>query len=274
MLGFRHALGVAAVLLSVQAAALRAESAAERLGEVLLLSDVAEQLRDEGIAYGERLDEEMLDGRGGAHFAGEVSRIYNSAALLMVMQKAIAEGLDAAQVNDSLAFFDTELGGRILTLELSARRAISDPAVEDMAADTYDSASAEGNPRVDDIVAFIEANDLSERNVAEALSSNYQFFLGLSSAAGAPASEAEIIDRVWSQEEDIRESTTEWLQNFLFMAYGPLSDDELHAYIAFSQSSAGRALNAALFDGFEEMYRAVYYALGLSVGRALSTSDL
>ena len=58
------------------------------------------------------------------------------------------------------------------------------------------------------------------------------------------------------------------------MAYGPLSDSEMQAYLDFSETEAGQALNGALFDGFDAMYREIYFALGLSVAEALQSSEL
>jgi len=58
------------------------------------------------------------------------------------------------------------------------------------------------------------------------------------------------------------------------MAYQPLDDDAMDAYIAFSETPSGRALNAALFEGFERMYRDISFGLGLAAARSMGGSDL
>jgi hypothetical protein len=87
-------------------------------------------------------------------------------------------------------------------------------------------------------------------------------------------SEGEIMDLVWSEEDAIRADTDGWMRRFLFMAYSPLSDQDMQAYLAFSESDAGQALNAALFDGFDDMYHAIYYDLGRAVADELQASEL
>jgi hypothetical protein len=146
--------------------------------------------------------------------------------------------------------------------------------VEEIARLRVEELRAAGDARMAQVDVFIAVNDLVERNVAGALGSNYQFFRGLADGGAYAMTEDQILADVWTQEQDIREDTTEWLYGFLNMAYRPLGDDDLEAYIAFSESEAGRALNAALFAGFDVLYRDISYALGLAVSRAMSGSDL
>jgi hypothetical protein len=58
------------------------------------------------------------------------------------------------------------------------------------------------------------------------------------------------------------------------VAYEPLTDDELDAYIAMSESSVGRVLNRALFAGFNAMYDKLSYALGLAAAQQMQQQDL
>ena len=83
-----------------------------------------------------------------------------------------------------------------------------------------------------------------------------------------------ILADVWSGEEETRADTESWLFGFLLMAYRPLSDVEMADYNAFSRTGAGQALNAALFEGFEVMYRDISHALGLAAAQAMSFSEL
>ncbi len=60
----------------------------------------------------------------------------------------------------------------------------------------------------------------------------------------------------------------------MLLAYRPLSEPELEAYIVFSETDAGQALNGALFDGFDAMYLFISHALGVQVAQAGTYSDL
>ena len=90
----------------------------------------------------------------------------------------------------------------------------------------------------------------------------------------SPQSLKDILADVWGQEEEIRTDTREWVFAFSLMAYQPLSDAELRAYVDLSATQAGRALNQALFDGFDRMYADIAYGLGLAAAQALEGEDL
>ena len=55
---------------------------------------------------------------------------------------------------------------------------------------------------------------------------------------------------------------------------GPLSDEEMAAYIAFARTEAGQALNRALFDGFGAAYEDISYALGRTVAHNMLAEEL
>lgn len=253
---------------------LRAETPADRLSGVLLLPEVVDILRDEGLRYGRTLDEDLLGGNGGSYFRSRVTRVYDTSAMLNVLRSHIASGMSGEHIARSLDFFDTASGRRILRLEVSARKAMIEPSVEEAAGEAFAEAQERGDARAQAVEDYIEINDLGERNVAGALTSNYQFYLGLVEGGGNTMTDGEILDEVWSQADAIREETGDWLRSFLFMAYQPLDDAEIAAYLAYSETAEGQALNSALFDAFDEMYHAIYYALGLAVAQAMRGSDL
>ena len=117
-------------------------------------------------------------------------------------------------------------------------------------------------------------NDLIEANVAGALNASYRFYAGLVEGGAIEMTESEILADVWSQEEETRTDTTEWLYGFLLMAYQPLDADQMDAYVALSASPEGRALNRALFDAFNKMYDDISYGLGLAVAQQMRGQDL
>lgn len=251
-----------------------AQNNADKLAQVLLLDDVVEILHQEGLRYGEVLNESFLGGQGGDYFASQVVRIYDKNTMLNILRESLAREMSEEAVAGTLDFFDTPLGQRILRLEVTAREAMADPAIEQMAQDAFETAEKNVDQRLDTIQRYIDVNDLEELNVAGALGSNYQFYLGLVEGGSHRMTDGEITDEVWSQEQDIRAEITVWLNSYLFLAYSPLTQAEMMAYLDYSETAAGQSLNAALFDGFDKVFRTVYYALGIAVARSVLSSEL
>jgi hypothetical protein len=61
---------------------------------------------------------------------------------------------------------------------------------------------------------------------------------------------------------------------YLAMAYQPLSDADLEAYIAFSRTPEGQVLNRALFAAFDALFNALSRDLGLAAARLMAGQDL
>lgn len=273
MLQLRRVIGVTVSAYLLAQAGL-AGPQTENLSRVLKVDEVVSVMRDEGLRYGDSIDTDMLGGQGGPFFQARLREIYDADAMTGFVLNALTAKLDAAAVIGTLGFFDTDLGQRILRLENAARVAMSDPAVEEIARDTHRDLAGGPDLRLAAVARFIAVNDLLERNVASALSSNYHFFRGLAQDDRGGLSEDDILTDVWAQEEELRNDTENWLFGFLLMAYRPLSDAELAAYIRFSESPEGQALNAALFDGFDTMYRSISYALGRATAGVMAASDI
>ena len=248
----------------------------DRLAEALMLPEIIEVMRIEGLDYGEVLAGEMFPGRASGRWQVLVDDIYNTERMAEVALAGIEESLGGRDLPLILAYFESEPGQRILRLELSAREALLDEEIEALARERAALAWAEGGARVALLDAFIEANALVDYNVAGALNASFAFYRGLAEggALGDDLDEGEVLADVWSQEEAIRQDTREWLRAYLLMAYGPLSDAELQTYVDLSRTPEGRALNAALFAGFDRMYVGISYALGLAAADILSADEL
>lgn len=273
MRGLRAWAAGAAVALAAALPAV-ASPTAEDMARTLKLPEVAAILRDEGLDYAGTIETDLLGGAGGALWQARVAALYDPARIEAGLRDAIAATMSPGEIEAAIAFFGTDRGQAILDHENAARRAMSDPAVEEAARAHVEELSAADDAHLARVQEFVEANDLLERNVAGALSSNYQFLRGFADGGGASMSDSDIVSDVWGQEAEVREDTGSWLLAFLVMAYAPLPPDDLQAYTAFSQSQAGRALNAALFTGFETLYRDISYALGLMAGQGMQGSDL
>ena len=257
-------LAMAAVLI-LSSQSVMANARVTVLMDVLRISDVIEIMRSEGFAYAEELNADMLNGQGGAFWRAQIDQIYAAHPIAERVRTALETDLTPEQVEAAIAFFGSSEGTRIIELENAARRAMSDPTVEESARMLFDEQMAASDPMAKMVMEFIAANDLLERNVTGAMSSNVQFYMGLSDGRFIEDSETQIIEDVWAQQEVIHKDTEDWLNGFLFMAYSSLPEDVMKDYVAFSRSLDGQALNAALFDGFEEVYREVSYSLGRAI---------
>lgn len=265
---------LAAVLYASLASLAWANAQAAELSRVMKLEEVVTIIHAEGLDYADSIERDMLPGGGGALWDKAVAQLYHAPSMLDLLQATLGEEMGPAEIEETIAFFDSPRGQSILTYENAARTAMSDPEVEDIARLTYAEARDAADPRLEQIDRFVDVNDLIDRNVAGALSSNFQFFRGLVDGGAFEMSEDEMLADVYGQEPQIRADTEEWLYGFLLMAYQPLDDDAMEAYIAFSETRGGRALNAALFEGFELMYRDISFGLGLAAARSMSGSDL
>lgn len=274
----RRLLSAALILACAVLPARAAPDGVQRLLDALLVPQLMTVMEREGQRYGDTLEAELFPGAGGTRWAEAVARIHDPARMEGIVTTRVTADLGprAAEVEAMVAFFTSERGKRIVELELAAREALLDPDVKEAA-----ELAAADLPRVDAgrralIDAFVAANDLVESNVAGALNSNLAFYRGMvSRGAMDPAvGESDMMADLWSQEPQIREETETWVYAYLTLAYQPLSDDDLTAYIDFSRTPAGKALNAALFAAFDTMFATLSQDLGAAAATHLQGEDL
>lgn len=248
----------------------------DALYEALALPEVIAIMREEGLIYGEDLAAEMLPGGTSAEWAAAVSQIYDVQVMNEEVRGALGEALDGDDLAAMLEFFTSDFGQKLITLEVSARRAMLDETVTEAAEEAAALAAFEETARYQQVTDYIAATDLIENNVVGALNSSYAFYVGLIDGGAMPAgvtAEA-ALQEVWAQEAEIRATTTEWAYAFLMLAYDPLSDAELQDYIAFSQTEAGEDMTEALFDAFNGMFDDISRALGLASSRFIVSQEL
>lgn len=242
--------------------------------EALMVPEIIDVMRDEGVAYGEEMAQDFIGGSAGPQWSETVSMIYDAERMSDSVRDTFAEEMPADVIAPLLAFFTSDVGSQIITLELRARTAMVNKDVEEEARAAYRAMAAEDDPRLALLEEFVAANDLLEANVAGALNASYQFYLGLVDGGAFEMTEEDILRDVWAQEEETREDTREWLYAYLNLAYGPLDAGVVEDYTALSATDAGRALNQALFAAFNQMYDDISYALGLAAAREMQSQDL
>ena len=249
------------------------------LAATLRISDMLAVMQQEGIEYGADVEAELFPGAGGKRWNGIVALIYDHEKMGRAFEPAFAARLgdDPAKLEAIVAFFGSDRGKRILDLEIEARRALLDDAVEEAAQVAVEEMQATGDPRFAVLEHFAEANDLIEENVSGALNANLAFYQGMSEGGafrGAEMTEDDILAEVWGQEEAVRADTVAWLYPYLMLAYEPLSDEDMEAYIAFSKSAAGAAMNAGLFAGYNALFDSISRDLGRAAAEMLSGQDI
>lgn len=276
----RHIIAAAAAIGLSAGGGWAEERPTDALLDLLDLPETIEVMRKEGLGYGAELGDDMLSPGGSAGWTAAVERIYDTARMEETVRAGFAEAWaeEGADLAPLMEYYGTEDAQRVVGLEISARDAMSDSSIEDVARAAWlaaeQAAETTPNPRLDLIARFIEANDLIEANVVGAMNSSFQFYAGLVDGGAFEMTEDDILREVWSTETESREDTREWLHGYMLMAYGPLEADTLESYVDMAASDNGRALNRALFAGFDRMYSDISYALGRALADQMTAQDL
>lgn len=262
------------VLILLSGVSALADARMSVLVDVLRLPEAARILSDEGLNHAQELNKDMLDGQGGPGWQVQVERIYEPALMVEMVRAELEQELAGAELEEVIAFYASDLGAEIIQLENAARKAIQDPDVEEAARARYASLEDSDDARLALIAAYIKSGDMIARNVTSAMNSNYQFLRGLVDGGAIEMSEEDMLKDVASDIEESTEDTTSWLFGYLLLAYHPLEDDGLRDYLAFTNTSAGQALNRALFAGFGKAYEDISYALGRAVALNMTAEEL
>lgn len=249
---------------------------AQALWDALEMPAFIDVMRAEGLAYGDQLGRDMFGGTGPAAWSQTIDGIYDTDRMERDTRLVFADHIAEADIATMLAFFESDLGRTIIGLELAAREARLDPDLEQASIEAATLAAADRLPRIAQISDLITAGDMIDSNVTSAMNFSYAFYLGLADggALGGTLTEDQILSDVYGQEPAIRIETQEWLFSYLYLAYQPLSDEDLAAYIVFSETDAAGDLNAAIIAAFEPTYTAISRQLGLSAAQMMVVQDL
>jgi alkylhydroperoxidase/carboxymuconolactone decarboxylase family protein YurZ len=253
------------------------DPAVARIITAMQIGPMLEVMQEEGIAYGEDLAVDLLGG-GSDRWSAIVARVYDKTAMEAAFTEHFATEL--ATIPDDLgaieAFFASEDGQKIVTLEIEARRAMLDDSVEDAAKVLMQDMVTENDPRFQMLQDFVAAGDLEEQNVVGAMNANFAFMQGMA-AAGGPAAqmtEEDMLADVWGREAEVRASTREWLYSYFALAYQPLDDAELAAYTQFWKSPEGGRASAALFAAFDAVFTDISRDLGQAAAVQMQGDDI
>lgn len=265
-------LGCALLVLSGPQA--RADQA--RLAELLRSEALFEILQHEAATYGETLAEDVMGQTADPSWLAQVAEIHAPNRLVPAFEAVLFRELPKQYVAPVEAFFEAPLGQRLITLELTAREALLDPALEEAAEAELDAAEMAGDPRLELIREIIEVSDTVEANVLGGLNANLVFYRAMVAGGAYPydISEEEMVADVLAQEPEIRAEVSRWIESYLLLAYRPLTDAELQSWIAFARSESGQAFVRAQFAAFDHVFEQSSAALGAALALRLSGQDL
>lgn len=255
-----------------------AQAPAGDIAQALQIDDVLAVMQAEGVAAGNDLAENMFGGTVGPEWQAKVALVYDITTMRQNFDRGLAQavGDDAETLAKALAFLDSDLGRRVVGLEIEARRALLDPAVEEAAKADWAALADSDAARVAQLEQFAQVNDLIESNVMGALNANLAYYRAMSEAGafGDKMPEDQMLAEVWAQEADLRTETVDWLFPYLALAYSPLGKPDLQAYLDFSATPEGRRLNAVIFAAFDAVFVAVSTDLGRAVALQMIGQDI
>ena len=231
----------------------------DQLYDAMGLPRLMDIMRIEGLNQGEQLEADMLGGDGGEGWNALLDGIYSTETMSETFRIGFDAVLEEVDVAPLLAFYASALGAEVVSLELAGREALLDEDLEAAAEAAFED--LDDDARRTALEVFIEQNNLIDLNVMGGLNSSLAFYEGMADG-GLPITEDQMLQDVWSQEPDLRDSTETWIYSYLNLAYEPLDADDLKQYIDVTGSEAGKALNRALFEGFDQVFIDISRALG------------
>ncbi len=248
------------------------------LGQVLQFDSMFEVLKDEGIARANELADQMLPQGRGPGWDHAVAAIYDLRLIRAEFNHILRSELskDPQAAAEIQAFFASDLGQHVLTLEIAARRAFLDVAQEEAARVAADTPETARDPKWRKIQRLIDAGDLVEMNVAGGLSGSLAFMQELqdTGAYGLALPVDKLSTDVWGQEAKLRADTSAWLKAYFGLAYAPLTETELETYVTFMESPAGQRYSSALFLALDTSFRRISRDLGRAIAEASQSNDI
>lgn len=244
------------------------------LYDALHMDRINEIIRLEGIQDAEGTGEAYLPPNSVDRFVAQAKSVYQLEAMERDFKRLLTQNLSIPDANKILLFYQKPLGKVASELEVSARIAISDAHIEEMAKIKLKEAVKSKNKRLDEIESVIKTLELVEQNLIGAYAAQFAFMYELSKLGVIELSKQEMIDLITNDEEKLKSEILEWLMAFSHMAYAPMSDKEFSDYSDFSKSELGIALNTALFSVYNEMAKDQSQRLASILGEFMKSEDL
>ncbi|CAN0586651.1 unnamed protein product, partial [Ectocarpus sp. 12 AP-2014] len=162
------------------------------LATALRLDDLAMQMQDEGVEDARAL----MPSNPGTQALDDIARLFDPDVIVDELRQTLASRMTDAQLSEAAAYFDSAAGARLVELELVARDAMTDPAIEEIARANWQARADEDSETVRLVTRFAQVNDLIDRNVASTMTARYQFLRGRVDGAGDRVADADILSDV------------------------------------------------------------------------------
>ncbi|MCV6587046.1 MAG: hypothetical protein OIF47_16080 [Marinibacterium sp.] len=244
-----------------------------QLLDLLQMDDLLDAVRAEGLGTAQDLGDETLDPPATRRLMQQARGIYGTARLQACVRAVLGQALDTETLDASIRFLSGDLGRRVVTLETSARVAMTDLWTQDKARTRYAEISRD-DPLLAAVTRFADATDLLGRNNSASMAAIARFYDGLADGGFLDPSYTDIGAELRAQRAEVEADNRDWLYGFMLLAYGPLTPEDFDAYTTFYASPPGQRLNAAIFDAFDRMGRDTSYDLGLALARIATERDL
>lgn len=270
------------IILITFAATLSRPAQANDLARALLMPELFEIMADEGRKSVLADGATPLQGRALEQFTSDVERIYQSERMLAEFVTALEAELAATPEAraDALDFAASDLGRRVLQLEVAARQALLDDDVDMLARMALEDARAglsgeDGFQRLEQVRARIDANELVELNVSLGLNTSFAYYRGMLAENAVYGMSSEmLLQLVWAQEPEIRADIEDWIESYFLMTYQPLDAADMQDFVVYVGTPLAQEFNRAMFRAFDTVFSEISYQVGRALGRRLNVEEL
>ena len=184
--------------------------------------------------------------------------------LSSIREVEIALNVVEKMVN-AINFYETPLGKKLIKDELITRRALKNEIKKIQAKKILNQLKYFKPNRLKLYQKIIEENNYIEDNISSSMNSNLAFYQGYSLSLPSDKQgllEAEIISKIWKNENETRERMTEWVLGFTAFTFKDLTSKELNLYLEFSESTSGKLLNNSINYILDKAFEDQSYKLG------------
>lgn len=172
---------------------------------------------------------------------------FSSDVLIGDLKRLMAGRMSARLIDREIAFFETEFGKRLVTLEVAASAPELEETVDLEGGRIYRDLVASGAPRVELIHRVIDGAALVDWGMATAMNLSYAM---LSALAGDQMTDEQIIAAVNAGTGGMRPELTRIANAFVAYTYRSLSDAELKRYVEQYESPDGRLVMKTVMDTY------------------------
>jgi hypothetical protein len=255
----------AALACGLAAAASADDTPLDRLWDAARMEEISDITTNVNSQTAEELAQMVFGTSSPAGWEAEVGRLYDANRVNDALRTVVAREMPVDLMPDVISFLTTEPGLSLLESEVQTLEYFYDPANADAVCFCTEDLWAQDADRMLLITRLYDAQGMVDRTAAMVIDSQVALLAALSEG-GATVAEmpAADIERLLRGEEDvIRQSIRSFALVYGHTAYANMSDADLETYIAFYQTPAGMAWNAATF--------AAFYEIGVSFSRDVGT---